>query len=50
MMAVIQKVLLGLGTDSVAQRNTSTGRTRVRQLADTMWFSTITRKHTVSDL
>lgn len=43
MMAVIQKVLLGLGTESIAHRKTNTGRTRVRQLADTMWFSTITR-------
>jgi hypothetical protein len=43
MMAVIQNLLLGRGTDSMAQRKTHTGNVRVRQLAETMWFSTITR-------
>lgn len=40
-MAVIQNRLVGLGTDSMAQRKTRMGRTREMREAVTMLFSTM---------
>ena len=42
-MAVIQNLLLGLGTDSMAQRKMRMGRTRVTQEADSMLLRMMTR-------
>lgn len=49
-MAVIQKRLLGRGTESMAQRKMRMGRMRERNEADTMWLRMMTKKHSISDL
>lgn len=43
MMAVIQKRLLGLDTDSMAQRKMRIGRMRERKEAETMWLRMMTK-------
>lgn len=43
MIAVIQKRLVGRGTDSMAQRKMRIGRMRERRDADTMWLRMMTK-------